>query len=104
MTVTRLICYSFCFRLFFHSEIANVADNLDSLNSVLDTIEERADQIRAQLLELLTSNREIRQSIREENENNQGHCQQQLSTSDQNSNAGQEEASGNSKLSSPHDE
>lgn len=57
-------------------EIANVADNLDSLNSVLDTIEERADQIRAQLLELLTSNREIRQSLREENEKNQGLCQQ----------------------------
>lgn len=57
------------------SEIANVADNLDSLNSVLDTIEERADQIRAQLLELLTSNREIRQSLKEENEKNQGHCQ-----------------------------
>lgn len=56
----------------FTSEIANVANNLDSLNSVLDTIEERADQIRAQLLELLSSNREIRQSLREENEKNQG--------------------------------
>lgn len=56
----------------FVSEIANVANNLDSLNSVLDTIEERADQIRAQLLELLSSNREIRQSLREENEKNQG--------------------------------
>ena len=31
-------------------------------------IEERADRIREQLLELLTSNREIRQSIQEENE------------------------------------
>lgn len=38
------------------------------LNSALDSIEERADRIRAQLLELLSSNREIRQSIREENE------------------------------------
>ncbi|XP_055300731.1 UPF0184 protein CG14818 [Sitodiplosis mosellana] len=49
-------------------EIANVADNLDSLESALDVIEERADRIREQLLELLTSNREIRQSIQEENE------------------------------------
>lgn len=50
------------------TEIANVADNLDSLESALDLIEERADRIREQLLELLTSNREIRQSIREEND------------------------------------
>ncbi|XP_031628881.1 UPF0184 protein CG14818 [Contarinia nasturtii] len=49
-------------------EIANVADNLDSLESALDMIEERADRIREQLLELLTSNREIRQSIKEEND------------------------------------
>lgn len=34
----------------------------------MDLIEERADRIREQLLELLTSNREIRQSIREEND------------------------------------
>lgn len=53
------------------SEIANVDNNLDLLNSALDTIEERADRIRAQLLELLTSNREIRQSLREENEKSQ---------------------------------
>lgn len=44
-----------------------MANNLDSLASALDLIEERADRIREQLLELLTSNREIRQSIREEN-------------------------------------
>lgn len=48
-------------------EIANVADNLDSLESALDLIEERADRIREQLLQLLTSNREIRQSLQEEN-------------------------------------
>lgn len=54
--------------LFVFLEIANVDNNLDLLNSALDTIEERADRIRAQLLELLTSNREIRQSLREENE------------------------------------
>lgn len=41
---------------------------MDSLESALDLIEERADRIREQLLELLTSNREIRQSIQEENE------------------------------------
>lgn len=50
------------------TEIENVSDNIDLLNSALDSIEERADRIRAQLLELLSSNREIRQSIREENE------------------------------------
>lgn len=52
----------------FWTEIANVSDNLDSLESALDLIEERADRIREQLLELLTSNREIRQSIQEEND------------------------------------
>lgn len=41
---------------------------MDSLESALDLIEERADRIREQLLELLTSNREIRQSIKEEND------------------------------------
>lgn len=46
-----------------------MSENIDVLNSALDSIEERADRIRAQLLELLSSNREIRQSIREENEN-----------------------------------
>lgn len=45
-----------------------MSENIDVLNSALDSIEERADRIRAQLLELLSSNREIRQSIREENE------------------------------------
>lgn len=45
-----------------------MSDNIDVLNSALDSIEQRADRIRAQLLELLSSNREIRQSIREENE------------------------------------
>lgn len=34
----------------------------------MNLIEERADRIREQLLELLTSNREIRQSIQEENQ------------------------------------
>lgn len=60
--------------LFFHlfhfqcKEIVNVANNLDSLESALNLIEERADRIREQLLQLLTSNREIRQSLQEEND------------------------------------
>lgn len=49
-------------------EIATVNNNLDSLNTALDVIEQRADSIRAKLLELLTSNREIYQSIQEEKE------------------------------------
>lgn len=53
--------------IFLRTEIAEVANNLNSLEEALDEIEERADRIRAQLLELLTSSREIRQSIREEN-------------------------------------
>lgn len=63
--ILKHFAFYFCFG---YEEIANVANNLDSLNTALDTIEERADSIRAQLLELLASNREIRQSIREENE------------------------------------
>lgn len=51
----------------FFTEIDSVDSNLDSINSVLDFIEQRTDNIRAQLLELLTSSREIRQSIIEEN-------------------------------------
>jgi len=49
------------------NEIDSVDSNLDSINSVLDVIEQRTDNIRAQLLELLTSSREVRQSIIEEN-------------------------------------
>lgn len=41
---------------------------MDSLNSVLDAIEQRNDNIHAQLLELLSSNREIRQSLQQEAE------------------------------------
>lgn len=62
---------TFCFFHFFHfqfTEIVNVANNLDSLESALNLIEERADRIREQLLQLLNSNREIRQSIQEEND------------------------------------
>jgi len=49
------------------NEIDSVDSNLDSLNSVLDFIEQRTDNIKAQLLELLNSSREIRHSIIEEN-------------------------------------
>lgn len=52
---------------FISLEIDNVDSNLDSINTVLDFIEQRTDNIRAQLLALLTSSREIRQSIIEEN-------------------------------------
>lgn len=52
----------------FQLEIHSVDSNLDSINSVLDVIEQRTDNIRAQLLELLTASREIRQSIHEEND------------------------------------
>lgn len=51
----------------YFPEIAIVSQSLDSLATALDMIEERADRIRAQLLELLTSNREILSWIREEN-------------------------------------
>lgn len=60
-----IIMFDFIFHLI---EIANVADNLSSLEEALDLIEERADRIREQLLQLLTSNREIRQSLQEEND------------------------------------
>lgn len=56
--------------ILFFSEIETVSNNLDSLNSALDFIEQRNDDIRAQLLELLSSSREIRQSIRDENSKN----------------------------------
>lgn len=48
------------------TEIENVNTHLDSLNSALDAIEQRNDDIHAQLLELLSSNREIRQSLHAE--------------------------------------
>lgn len=60
----------FCCICWSHStspEIAIVSESLDTLATALDMIEERADRIRAQLLELLTSNREILSLIREEN-------------------------------------
>lgn len=49
----------------FLAEIEALNDNLDDLNSVLDTIEQRADDMKAKLLELLMSNREIMKSLRE---------------------------------------
>lgn len=58
--------------VFYRVEIAIVSESLDSLASALDLIEERADRIRAQLLELLSSNREIRAWIEEENAKLQG--------------------------------
>lgn len=48
------------------TEIDSVNQHLDSLNSALDAIEQRNDDIHAQLLELLSSNRAIRQSLQAE--------------------------------------
>lgn len=56
-------------------EIETVSNEIDSLNSFLDTIEQRNDNIRAQLLELLSSSREIRESIQAEQKQN-NHDQQ----------------------------
>lgn len=50
----------------FLAEIESVNNHLDSLNSALDAIEQRNDDIRAQLLELLNSNRAIRQELQQE--------------------------------------
>lgn len=36
------------------------------MNSMLDSMESKADEIRAQLLELLESNKKIRESIQQE--------------------------------------
>uniref|UniRef100_A0A6B2EL37 Uncharacterized protein n=1 Tax=Phlebotomus kandelakii TaxID=1109342 RepID=A0A6B2EL37_9DIPT len=47
-------------------EIDLVNNSLDSLNSALDAIEQRADSMRSQLLELLMSNREILKELQEE--------------------------------------
>lgn len=47
----------------YFAEIESVNDHLDSLNSALDAIEQRNDDIRAQLIELLNSNRAIRQEL-----------------------------------------
>lgn len=66
----------------FVAEIESVSNNLDSLNSALDFIEQRNDNIRAQLLELLSSSREIRQSIQAENSKNQALKQNDANSDD----------------------
>ncbi|XP_058816444.1 UPF0184 protein AAEL002161 [Topomyia yanbarensis] len=53
-------------------EFESVNNYLDSLNSALDAIEQRNDDLKAQLLNLLQSNREIRQSMQEENAKSSG--------------------------------
>ncbi|XP_065078200.1 UPF0184 protein AAEL002161 [Ochlerotatus camptorhynchus] len=50
----------------------SVNSYLDSLNSALDAIEQRNDDLKDQLLNLLQSNREIRQSMQEENAKRSG--------------------------------
>lgn len=49
------------------AEIAALNENIDNLNSVLDTIEQRADDMREKVMALLLSNREIRKALQEEN-------------------------------------
>lgn len=53
----------------FFLEIERVSNNIDSLNSALDLIEQRNDNIHAQLLELLKSNREVRQALQNQEGN-----------------------------------
>lgn len=55
------------YTFFVCAEIESVSNNIDSLNSALDFIEQRNDNIRAQLMELLSSSRQIRLSLQEEN-------------------------------------
>lgn len=56
------------FNVLYRAEIERVNTHLDSLSSALDAIEQRNDNIHAQLLELLSSNREIRKSLQQEAE------------------------------------
>ncbi|RZC38426.1 UPF0184 domain containing protein [Asbolus verrucosus] len=49
------------------SEGKMLDNQLDALNSALDDIEQKNDNIHAQLLQLLQSNREIRKQIQESN-------------------------------------
>lgn len=58
----------------FFAEIEALNENLDDLNSVLDTIEQRADDMKTRLLELLMSNREIMKCLREEGEGSADKC------------------------------
>lgn len=58
----------FCLHFFyFFLEISIVNESIDSLNQALDSVEQRADEIKAELLKLLMSNREIHQTLKEEN-------------------------------------
>ncbi|KAJ8920652.1 hypothetical protein NQ315_004791 [Exocentrus adspersus] len=48
-------------------EFEQLDNQLDALNSALDDIEQKNDNIHAQLLQLLHANREIRQQLQETN-------------------------------------
>ncbi|XP_050073584.1 UPF0184 protein AAEL002161-like [Anopheles maculipalpis] len=48
-------------------EILELNDRLDSLSTVLDTIEQQNDHLRAQIMLLLSSQRETLKSFKEEN-------------------------------------
>ncbi|XP_053678477.1 UPF0184 protein AAEL002161-like [Anopheles nili] len=49
------------------AEISELNDRLDSLSTVLDCIEQQNDDLRAQILLLLDSQRETLKSLKEEN-------------------------------------
>ncbi|CAG9863486.1 unnamed protein product [Phyllotreta striolata] len=51
-------------------EFAALDNQLDALNSALDDIEQKNDSIHAQLVQLLTANREIRQQLQQANSEN----------------------------------
>ncbi|XP_054283101.1 UPF0184 protein AAEL002161 [Macrosteles quadrilineatus] len=48
-------------------EFESLNSQIDQLNSVLDVLEKKNDDIQAQLFELLKSNREARKQLNEEN-------------------------------------
>lgn len=54
------------------TEIAALNENLDNLNAALDTIEQRADDMKEKVLQLLMSNREIMKELREEQKTGDG--------------------------------
>lgn len=61
--------------MFWITEFKSINDQIDQLNLVLDTLETKNDNIHAELMELLKSNREARKQFQEskgEQEKSQG--------------------------------
>ena len=52
----------------YFAEFQALNKKLDQLNSALDNLEEKNDNIHAELIELLKSNREVRKQIQESSE------------------------------------